>query len=87
MSGMVVRGRSIAAVLLFLPVAAAAQSVPAAQGPATPLPPARNGVITPRSGSGVDPHMPVMHPKLPGRMPVIRPPGRSTGGRTVIDPR
>lgn len=54
---------------------------------ATPLPPAHNGVITPRTGRQVDPHMPVMHPKAPARMPVIRPPGRSGGGRTVIEPK
>ena len=54
---------------------------------ATPLPPAKNGVITPGAGSRVDPHMPVMHPKMPGRTPVIRPPGHTAGGRTVIDPR
>ena len=54
---------------------------------APPRPPARNGVSSPGSTSRVDPHMPVVRPRLPGRTPVIRPPARGSGGDTVIDPR
>ncbi len=71
--------------LAFLAMLLAAAS--ASQAQTTPLPPAKDGVITPGSGSRVDPHMPVMHPRVPGRTPVIRPPKRAAGGRTVIDPR
>ncbi len=76
------RGVAFLAGLLLASAASQAQTTSA-----TPLPPARDGVITPGAGSRVDPHMPVMHPKVPGRTPVIRPPGRTAGGRIVINPR
>ena len=51
------------------------------------LPPARDGVIAPPAHAadgvpgvrGVDPHMPVIHPDVPTRTPVIRPAVPATG--------
>ena len=71
----------VAALLGALPGTGAA----APQHPVT-LPPAKDGVITPNK-SPVDPHMKVVHPKVPDRTPVIRPPARADNGKVVVEPR
>ena len=59
-----------------------AQTVQARPDGSVALPPARDGVITP-GPRPVDPHMPVLHPGVPTRTPVIHPPAPPASGGTV----
>ena len=95
-------GRGLAAMLLLaalgIPTAATASPVPVESptpGPASPVqtppqtPPAianqvpHDGVITPPAGIS---RMPVIHPKVPTRTPVI-PPAGSPGGNQHVVPK
>ena len=76
-------GLAVAACLF--PTLAVAQSTQAKPDRSVALPPARDGVITP-SARPVDPHMPVVHPGVSARTPVIHPP-TAQGGDGVVRPR
>ena len=75
----------LALVACLHPALGLAQTDQAKPDRSVALPPAHDGVITP-GARPVDPHMPVVHPGMTARTPVIHPPDPQAGDG-VVRPR